>query len=187
MIVRTAISNKLYYPWLLLAAGLMLIGLGMWVLLSPFVSYWYISSIFSVLAMAAGIFEIWFSLANHKKISDWLMFLLGGILDIVIAVYVFLNPWIFMVLLPPFMGALFLVKLILFIRNTVRFSRNKSVNWWFVVIGMLLLVFILQLALKHRSIEMIDLMALTGVGFILAGVFRVYLFTKARNLANSDF
>lgn len=186
MLARTAMRNKRYYAWLLLAAGLVLIGLGIWVFLSPLVSYRYISTVFIILALIAGVFEISFSLLSYKRIPDWPMFVLGGLLDIIIAGYVFFNPWILMVLLPPFMGALLLVKLIVVIRNTVSIWKNKSINWWLVIIGMLLLLFLLQLLLANNSIEMSDLMALTGVGFVLAGVFRVYLFIKTRSLTDSE-
>lgn len=186
MLVRTAITNKRYYYWFLLAAGLILIGLGVWVLLSPSTAYLYISSAFVLLALAAGVFEISFALASRKAMSEWRMFVLGGVLDIIIAGYVYFNPWILMVLLPPFMGGLLLVKLIIFIRDTVSFWKNKPINWWLVILGTLPFVFVLQLMLKHNSIEMVDLMALTGVGFILAGILRIYLFIKVRNLSDSN-
>lgn len=182
MSIRTTLINKRYYAWLLLAAGLVLIGLGVWVFLSPIISYRYISIVFIILALTAGVFEISFSLFSRKMIPDWPSFVLGGVLDIAIAGYVFFNPWLLMVLLPPFMGGMLLVKLIIIIQNTVSIWRRKPVNWWLVMVAIISIGFVLQLLLRNNSIEMTDLMALTGVGFILAGVFRIYLFAKARNI-----
>lgn len=182
MAILTVLRDKVNHWWLLLAAGFMLIGLGIWVLISPFISYLYIAFIFVALAFAAGIFEIFFSIINRKNLSDWITFLVGGMLDMVIATYVFSDPMILMFFLPPVMGIWLLMKFIIFIRNMAIFQKYKTVNWWLLLVLVIVVLYFSQKVVTKYSVEMIDVMALTGVGFILAGAFRIYLSLKIRKL-----
>lgn len=182
MTILTVLRDKVNHWWLLLVAGFMLIGLGIWVLISPFISYVYIALIFVALAFATGIFEIFFSIINRKNLSDWATFLVGGILDMLIAAYVFSDPTILMFFLPPVMGVWLLMKCVIFIRSMAVFQKYKTLNWWILLALVIVVLFFLQKVFAKYSVGMIDLMAFTGVGFILAGVFRVYLSLKIRKL-----
>lgn len=182
MLILTILRDKVNHWWLLLVAGFMLIGLGIWVLISPFISYLYIAFIFIALAFATGIFEIIFSIVNRRNLSDWSTFLVGGVLDILIAGYVFSDPTILMFFLPPIMGVWLLMKCIIFIRNMTIFQKYKTVNWWLLLMLVIVVLFFSQKVVVKYSVEMIDVMAFTGVGFILAGAFRIYLSLKIRKL-----
>ena len=86
--------------WMSLLLGLLYIAVALCLLFSPVSSYVALSIIFSISILASGILEIFFAAGNKKTISSWGWYLAGGIIDLLIGIYLVFYPLVSMELIP---------------------------------------------------------------------------------------
>lgn len=73
--------------WLSLLVGLLYIIVAIYLMFAPLASYVALSILFSVSMFVSGLFEIAFALANKKGISSWGWYLAGGIIDLILGIF----------------------------------------------------------------------------------------------------
>ena len=80
--------------WMSLLLGLLYIAVALCLLFAPVSSYVALSVIFSISILVSGILEIFFAAGNKKTISSWGWYLAGGIIDLLIGIYLVFYPYI---------------------------------------------------------------------------------------------
>lgn len=168
--------------WLILLAGILLIGFGVWVIASPVVSYISISKVLAFCILATGIFEIIFALVNFKSIESWGWVLVSGLIDFSIGGYLFLYPLITMVILPIIVGLWLLFRGALSIANAIDLRAYGFNEWGWVLFAGILIVILAFVILTNPIFGVINIIIWTACAFIWAGVFRIILALKLRKL-----
>ena len=86
--------------WMSLLLGLLYIAVALCLLFAPVSSYVALSVIFSISILVSGILEIFFAAGNKRTISSWGWYLAGGIIDLLIGIYLVFYPLVSMELIP---------------------------------------------------------------------------------------
>jgi len=170
-----SIDTTTSFWWLILAAGLLLFGLGIWVILRPFESYLSISVVLSICILTTGIFEITFSLLNFRAIDNWGWIMLSGLIDFSIGGYLFLYPLLTMIILPVIIGLWLLFRGIAAISSAIELRSNKFKLWGWLLAGGIVLILLAILILANPVFGVINLVFWTGASLIWAGIFKIII------------
>jgi uncharacterized membrane protein HdeD (DUF308 family) len=183
-IIYKTYKNAVTNWWLLLVAGLTLLGLGIWVLASPLQSYLALSVILAFGIFSTGLFEIIFSIVNHKNMTSWGWTLLGGLLDLFVGGYLFLYPLITMAILPLVIGFWVLFRGVFAIGHSIDMRSNSFWEWGWLLLSGIFIVFFALMIIGNPAFGIMNIIFWTGLAFICAGIFRIYLSLKLRKLKN---
>lgn len=179
------IHNILRNWWLLLINGLLLIGLGIWVIRSPFQSYLALSWLFAIGMIGTGILDVVFAGTNrHSK--RWIWWLLAGIADIIVGAFLFENRLLTIILLPLVVGLWTFYKGFMAIGDALHIRTYQFGDWRRLLFMALLAVLMASLLLLCPVIGIENIFLFSGLAFIAAGLFRVYLSLKLRRIALLD-
>ncbi|MEO8950153.1 MAG: DUF308 domain-containing protein [Mucilaginibacter sp.] len=176
------VSNIISHWWLIFIAGIVLVGIGIWIILSPFQSLVSLCLAIAIGMMASGCFEIIFSIKNHRSINGWGWLLAAGIIDLLIGGYLFNYPLITMVILPYVISIWILYRAIVAIGNAL-LMRSYGIRDWKRPALIASTVIFLALAILFYPLYGIKaLIFWTGIAFICSGIFRIYLSLNFRKL-----
>lgn len=170
--------------WLILAAGLLLVGTGIWVIKSPFQSYLSLSWVFAIGLIGTGIFEISFALINHH-LRGWIWRIIAGIVDLVIGVFLFNNTLITIVLLPLVIGLWALYRGLMAIGDAFHIRSYGFGDWRRLLFSALIIIAMAGLILACPAIGIENIFLYSGIAFIAAGAFRIYLALKLRKVKHT--
>src|ERR1022692_911286 len=127
--------------WLILFSGVLLMGMGILVILLPVQSYIALSLIFSFIMLTAGVFEIIFSIINYTALNGWGWTFTGGIIDLIIGIYLFSYPGITMAVLPLIVGFWLFFRGIIAIGNAIDMRRYGFSDWgWLLFTGLIIIL-----------------------------------------------
>ena len=167
------VHNIVDHWWLILLSGVLLIVMGTWVILLPVESYIALSFTFSFIVLAAGLFEIVFSMVNYKVLNSWGWTLTGGIIDLIIGLFLLLNPGITMVVLPIILGFWILFRGVIAVGNAINIRRYGFSDWGWLLITGLIIIALASLIFIDPGFGAANIIVLTEVAFIIAGIFRI--------------
>lgn len=86
--------------WMSLLLGILYLIVAIFLIINPLSSYVALSLLFSITMLVTGVVEIVFALGNRKQISSWGWYLAGGIIDLILGVYLLAYPWLSMEVIP---------------------------------------------------------------------------------------
>ena len=86
--VFNEIQHSVKNWWTSLLLGIVYIIVALWLMISPVSTYVALSIIFSVSMLISGILEIIFALSNRKGVPSWGWYIVGGLIDLVLGIYV---------------------------------------------------------------------------------------------------
>ncbi|ASU34765.1 HdeD family acid-resistance protein [Mucilaginibacter xinganensis] len=177
-------TNTVIYWWLILFSGFVLVGLGVWVLLSPFESYLSLSVAFAFGILVTGFFEVFFSIANYKHLATWGLTLFGGLVDIAVGSYLLFYPLITMAILRLIVGFWILFRGMFAIGHSIGMRSRSFWEWGWLLLSGIFIVFFALMILGYPSFGIVNIILWTGLAFICAGIFRIYLSIKFRQIKN---
>lgn len=167
--------------WLLAAAGLLLLSIGIWVIRSPFQSYLTLSKVFAMGMIGTGLSDIFLAVFNkHSKRRIW--WLLAGIADIVIGIYLFNNILFTIILMPLVIGLWTLYRGVIAIGDVFHLRDFPMGNWHHLLIVAIAAVVMALFLLACPYIGIENIFLFSGLSFVAAGLFRLYLALILRNL-----
>lgn len=124
--------------WVSLLLGLLYILIAICLMFTPVATYIALSVLFSIAMFVSGTLEILFAISNKKNISSWGWYLAGGIIDLILGIYLMANVGLSMAVLP------FIVAFWLMFRGfastgyAMDLKGYGSRNWgWYMVFGIL--------------------------------------------------
>ena len=176
--VRKIISHW----WLMLLAGILFICLGIWIISFPVQSYLTLSFAFVFGIIAAGLLEIVFTIINHKLMKRWGLALIGGIVDVLIGVYLFSYPLIALLALPLIIGFWMLFRGIMVMVNALDIYSYGQAHWKIALITGIIMILLSLMILTNPAFGFFNIIVWTGLTFILSGIFRIYLAFKLKRL-----
>jgi len=179
-----AVKNVTRHWWLMLFAGVLLIGLGVWVIIAPVDSYLSLSMTFAVGMVLAGLFEVMFSITNYKHIQGWGWTLAGGMIDLFLGAYLLYYPLLTMIVLPLIIGFWMLFRGFMAIGSSIELRAYGMMDWgWLMFTGIMIIVVAL-IILGNPLFGIINIIIWTALAFIISGIFRIYLALKLREFRN---
>jgi uncharacterized membrane protein HdeD (DUF308 family) len=177
---RTKYAIKHWYLSLIL--GILFIGVGIWVLRTPLESYLTLSILFSVTIFISGISEIIFSVTNRKEMDNWGWVLTGGIIDLLLGIWLISSPLLSITVLPFVVGFMLMFRSMIAIGFAFDVKGFADTGWgWLLALGILGLLFSFVL-LWNPLFAGLTIVIWTGCAIITLGIFRIILSFKLRHL-----
>jgi len=180
-ILRT-IKESLNYWWLFLLTGLILIATGIWIFASPVDAYVSLSILFGISILMNGLFETSFAITARNSMDGWGWMLASGILDLIIGIYLLMYPGVTMAILPYVLGFWLLFRGFSAIGVAFDVKSYGARDWgWLLVLGIGIIFFGFMI-LAVPAFGVANIIVWTGLAFISAGVFRIFLEFRLRKL-----
>lgn len=165
-----------------LIIGILFIVIGIFCFISPMVSYFTFSLIFSVSFLFSGILEIVFSITNRKEIDNWGWTLAFGIITFIIGLLLVLNPRITMLSLPYFIGFLMLFRSIFAMSLAIDLKNYYVLNWGYLLAIAILGIIFSFILLLNPLFGGIAITLLLGFTFLASGCHSIYLSFELKRL-----
>ena len=168
--------------WLSLILGILYIIVALCLLFAPGSSYIALSVIFSISMLISGIIEIIFSISNRRSISSWGWYLAGGIIDLILGIYLVAYPLLSMEVIP------FIVAFWMMFRGfsatgySMDLKRYGTRDWgWYMAFGILAILCSL-LILWQPAVGALYAVYMISFTFLIIGLFRFMLAFELKNL-----
>lgn len=169
--------------WLILITGILSIGVGITVFVNPVESYLTLSIVFGIMMLVTGIIELVVSLTSHNYFTTRTYNIIGGVLDLVLGLFLCIYPQVTLVVLPIILGAWLLYHSFMIIgmggdMNSFRVPGSG----WTIAGGIILLLLSILILVKPFSIGTAAVVSLTGVSFIVLGVMAIAVSLRLRKI-----
>ena len=168
--------------WLSLILGILYIIVALCLPFAPGSSYIALSVIFSISMLISGIIEIIFSISNRRGISSWGWYLAGGIIDLILGIYLVAYPLLSMEVIP------FIVAFWMMFRGfsatgySMDLKRYGTREWgWYMGFGILAIICSL-IILWQPAVGALYVIYMLAFTFLIIGFFRVMLSFELKSL-----
>lgn len=168
--------------WMSLILGILYIGVAICLMFAPLGSYIALSIVFSISMLTSGILEIFFAISNKKQVSSWGWYLAGGIIDLILGVYLVVYPMVSMEIIP------FIIAFWLMFRGfsatgySMDLKRYGTREWgWYMAFGILAILCSL-LILWQPAVGALYAVYMISFTFLIIGLFRIMLSFELKNL-----
>ncbi len=173
-------SAKNWY--LILILGIVMVLVGIWVFSTPVLSYAALSLLFASAFIVTGILEISFALSNTKEMENWGWSLVGGIIDLLIGIFLFTMPLSAMLFLAYFVGFGILFKSATAIGHSITLKKLGIKDWgWLLFVGIMGMLFSFIL-IWNPAFAGLTVVFYTGMAFVMLGIFQITISFKLRKL-----
>lgn len=168
--------------WMSLLLGILYIIVALCLLFAPLGSYVALSVIFSISMLISGIIEIIFALSNRKTLSSWGWYVAGGVIDLILGIYLVAYPLLSMEVIP------FIVAFWMMFRGfsatgySMDLKRYGTREWgWYMAFGILAIICSL-IILWQPAIGALYVVYMLAFIFLIIGFFRVMLSFELKKL-----
>ena len=181
-LVRRA-SRVVKMWWLLAIAGILCILAGIAVFVFPIQSYVVLSIIFGILVLLVGAAQLIIASSSNNYLAMKGYWVVGGVLDILLGIFLCIYPNVTLMLLPVMMGIWMMYHsfmLLAFGGDLENFSIKGSGGTIFG--GILLLILSIMVLINPFGAGVATILVLTGVGLMVFGFILCWLATKLRTI-----
>ena len=181
-LVRRA-SRVVKMWWLLAIAGILCILAGIAVFVFPVQSYVALSIIFGVLVLLVGAAQLIIASSSNNYLAMKGYWVVGGVLDILLGIFLCIYPNVTLMLLPVMMGIWMMYHsfmILAFGGDLENFSIKGSGGTIFG--GILLLILSIMVLINPFGAGVATILVLTGVGLMVFGFLLCWLATKLRTI-----
>lgn len=180
--MKEIISEKLKYWYVPLILGLVFVGLGILVILTPLATFLTISFLFSIGFVVSGIVEIGYSLSNRKDLNNWGWYLVGGFLTLIMGLLLSARPDFTALLLSMYIGFWLLFRSIMYTSKAISLKDAGTKNWgWVLALGILSIIFSFIL-LWNPALAGLSLIFWLASGIITLGIINIILGFSLRKI-----
>lgn len=181
--LTSKVSRMVKHWWLMLFAGLLSIVAGICVFVFPVESYLTISLIFGVLMLLTGITQLMMASTSGNYLTMRGYVIVGGILDLILGVFLCVYPGVTVMVLPILMGIWLMYHSFIIIAfggdmDTFRVSGSAVM----VIFGILLLALSIFVLLDPLSVGVATILILAGIGLMILGLTFVVISFKLKNI-----
>jgi uncharacterized membrane protein HdeD (DUF308 family) len=160
------------HRWLAFLQGVIYAVVGLYMMFAPVVSYLALSVIFSVSILVNGVLEIVYA-AGNRHMPNWGWRLGGGVIDLLIGVFLIVYPLISVEVIPVLMAFWLLFRGLAVIGDAIdmrRYSALRCVT--FTVLGVLAIVCALFM-LWMPAIGILYALYIVSTAFFVIGLFKI--------------
>ena len=180
-------ARAIKHWWLLAVAGVLCIAAGIAVFVFPLQSYVTLSILFGVLLLLVGAAKL---IAASTSANYFMMrgyVIVGGVLDLLLGIFLCIYPGVTLVALPVMMGLWMLYNSFVLIGFSGDFDTfGVPGAGWVTGGGILLLILSILVLVNPFGAGIATVIVLAGIGLIVFGFLMVALATKLRDI-HRDF
>jgi uncharacterized membrane protein HdeD (DUF308 family) len=176
-------SRVIRHWWLMLIAGILCIVAGVCVFAFPIESYVTLSVLFGVLMLLTGAAQLIVASTSGNYLMMKGYFIVGGVLDVILGIFLCLYPGVSLVVLPIMMGLWLMYHSFIIISfggdmDTFRLSGGGML----IVLGILLLMLSVFVLVDPFSVGIVTVLTVAGVGLLMLGLIFCAISAKLKDL-----
>ena len=169
--------------WLMLIAGLLCLVMGIVVFVFPLQSYVTLAILFGVLMMAVGAIQLIIASTSANYLAMRGYFVVGGVLDLMLGIFLCIYPGVTLVALPLMLGVWMLYNSFIIIAfggdmETFRLGGSGLV----VAGGVLLLLLSVMVLLNPLGAGVPTVIIIAGIGLLVLGCLLCMLSLKLKHI-----
>ncbi len=181
------LKNGINHWYLPLIVGIIFIALGVYVYTVPLETYVTLAMIFSVSFIVSGIAEIVFSLSNKNQIKGWGWYFVGGLLSLIIGVYMVMYPGIPLSTLPYFVGFTMLFRSIQGLGISFDLKSYGIISWGNLALISVLGIITSFILLANPLFTGISIVVMTAITLIVFGIYSSVFAFKVKKIKDKLF
>ena len=172
--------------WLLLLAGILCVALGVAVFVFPLESYVTLSILFGVFLLVSGAAQLIIALSSGNYLMMRGYIIAGGVIDLLLGIFLCAFPAVSLVVLPIMMGICLLYHSFMIIAfggdmETFRLSGSS----WVICGGVILLILSLLVLANPLSVGIETVVVICGLGLLMLGVMLSAVSMKLKDIHTS--
>lgn len=176
------ISSAVKNWWVSLLLGLLYILIAICLMFTPLASYIALSVLFSIALFVSGTLEILFAASNRKQISSWGWYLAGGIIDLILGIYLMASPGMSMAVLPFILAFWLMFRGFSSTGYAMDLKRYGTGSWgWYMAFGILAILCSIAI-IWQPGLGVFTLVYMIAYALLIIGIFRVMLSFELRSL-----
>ena len=180
-------SRAVKHWWLMLIAGILCIAAGICVFVFPVESYVVLSILFGIVMLLTGVGQLIIASTSGNYLMMRGYFIVGGIMDLILGIFLCVYPGVTLVVLPFMMGLWLMYHSFILIAfggdmDTFKVSGSASM----IILGILVLILSIFVLLNPFSAGVVTVLVVAGAGLLLLGITFCVLAAKLRDL-KKDF
>ena len=164
-------SRAIRHWWLYLLCCLLCVAAGITVFVFPLESYVTLGLLFGILMLIIGVSQLIVASASGNYLAMRGYVIVGSILDIVLGIFLCINPAVSMILMPVLLGVWLLYHsfIIMAVGGDMETLKIKGYGW--VMVGaVLLLLLSIFILVNPMSAGVTAIVVLTGIALIVFGL-----------------
>lgn len=176
-------SRAVRHWWLYMLCGILCFAAGIAVFIFPMESYMTMGLLFGILMLLVGTTQLVVASSSGNYLTMRGYVIVGGILDVILGVFLCVNPYVSMVLMPVLLGIWMLYHsfIIMAFGGDLETFRIDG-SGWTVAGGALLMLLSIFVLVNPMSAGVATVVVLAGVGLILFGMLLCALSFKLKNI-----
>ena len=177
------VARAVKHWWLMLIAGLLCLVMGIVVFVFPLQSYVTLAILFGVLMMAVGAIQLIIASTSANYLAMRGYFVVGGVLDLMLGIFLCIYPGVTLVALPLMLGVWMLYNSFIIIAfggdmETFRLGGSGLV----VAGGVLLLLLSVMVLLNPLGAGVPTVIIIAGIGLLVLGCLLCMLSLKLKHI-----
>jgi uncharacterized membrane protein HdeD (DUF308 family) len=181
--ISQKISRVIANWWLLLIVGILSAVAGVLVFVFPLESYVTLSIIFGAVMILVGASQLVIATSSNNYLMTRGYFVVGGVLDVILGLFLSLYPGVTITLLPILLGIWMLYHSFVIIAFGGDLETFNIGGQGLVVgSGILLLILSILILMNPFSAGIAAVVVLTGVGFLVFGAILIVLAFKLKDI-----
>lgn len=170
--------------WMSLFLGGVFVLVALCLLFAPVASYMSLTVLFCIAILISGIVEIMFGVTNRKAVYSWGWYIAGGIIDLLIGIYLLSYPVATMEAIPYLIAFWLLFRGFTLCGYATDLSHYKTRGWgWYLSFGILSIICSLILLWQPMVLGSHFPFALAFTLFIM-GIFRIIFSFELKHLSH---
>ena len=179
------VARAIKHWWLLMLAGILCVAAGICVFVFPVESYVTLSILFGVLMLVVGAVQLIIASTSGNYLLMRGYFIVGGVLDVILGIFLCVYPGISIMALPIMMGLWLMYNSFIIISfggdmDTFRVQGGGMM----ILLGILLLLLSVFVLVDPFSVGIITVLTVAGVGLLLLGCIFCTLSVRLKTLHN---
>ena len=177
------VSRAVRHWWLYMLCGILCVAAGIAVFIFPMESYMTMGLLFGILMLLVGTTQLVVASSSGNYLTMRGYVIVGGILDVILGVFLCVNPYVSMGLMPVLLGIWMLYHsfIIMAFGGDLETFRIDG-SGWTVAGGALLMLLSIFVLVNPMSAGVATVVVLAGVGLILFGMLLCALSFKLKNI-----
>ena len=181
--LTSKVARAVKHWWLMLIAGLLCLVMGIVVFVFPLQSYVTLAILFGVMMMAVGAIQLIIASTSANYLTMRGYFVVGGVLDLMLGIFLCIYPGVTLVALPLMLGVWMLYNSFIIISfggdmETFRLGGSGLV----VAGGVLLLLLSVVVLLNPLGAGIPTVVIIAGIGLLVLGCLLCMLSLKLKHI-----
>ncbi len=180
--LRSVVKNW----WVTLLIGILFVGTSLLLMFYPFDGYAMLSILFSVCMFVSGVFEIVFSVSNKRSLPGWGWYLAGGIIDLLMGLFLMCYPVMSMAVLPLIVAFWLMFRGFSMVGFSIDLQRYGSKNWGWLLAGGILTVLCSFAIIWYPVAGALSVVYVVAFAFLFMGMARIMLSFDLKRLKDDN-